>query len=121
MTFVEQWLDMAVGALRAAGLAAAALGYHVWRLLTKQESESELEDFDEVSSRTTFPHTYSFPAFMQSGAPMYLNRYVHCRACLVCRVFEAILWVLKSSCPLSVGTAHKLLALAPGALKYLPG
>ena len=39
---------MAVGALRAAGLAAAALGYHVWRLLTKQGSDPDIEDYDEV-------------------------------------------------------------------------
>lgn len=39
---------MAVGALRAAGLAAAALGYHVWRLLTKQGSDLDIEDYDEV-------------------------------------------------------------------------
>lgn len=39
---------MAVGALRAAGLAAAALGYHVWRLLTKQGSAVDIEDYDEV-------------------------------------------------------------------------
>lgn len=48
MTFEEQWLSMAVGALRAAGLAAAALGYHVWRLLTKQGSDADIEDYDEV-------------------------------------------------------------------------
>ncbi|KAL3137819.1 hypothetical protein ABBQ38_005075 [Trebouxia sp. C0009 RCD-2024] len=38
---------MAVGALRAAGLAAAALGYHVWRLLTKQDSTADTEDYDQ--------------------------------------------------------------------------
>ena len=50
MTFEEQWLSMAVGAFRAAGLAAAALGYHVWRLLTKQELDGDLEDTEEVPS-----------------------------------------------------------------------
>lgn len=44
------WLDMAVGALRAAGIAAAALGYHVWRLLTKQDTSTleELQESEEV-------------------------------------------------------------------------
>lgn len=40
---------MAVGALRAAGIAAAALGYHVWRLLTKQDATAltDIEDSEE--------------------------------------------------------------------------
>lgn len=46
---------MAVGALKAAGFAAAALGYHVWRLLTKQGSDVdvELEDYDEVLAQAS--------------------------------------------------------------------
>lgn len=44
---------MAVGALRAAGLAAAALGYHVWRLLTKQGSDLDVENHDEVSTQAS--------------------------------------------------------------------
>ena len=53
MTLEDQWLSMAVGALRAAGLAAAALGYHVWRLLTKQGSDVELEHYDEVLAQAS--------------------------------------------------------------------
>ncbi len=45
---------MAVGALRAAGIAAAALGYHMWRLLTKQDATAlaETEDSEEVVHKT---------------------------------------------------------------------
>ena len=53
MPFEEQWLSMAVGALRAVGLAAAALGYHVWKLLTKQDSDADVEDYDEVSAQAS--------------------------------------------------------------------
>lgn len=54
MTYEEQWLNMAVGALRAAGITAAALGYHVWRLLTKQDATAltDIEDSEEVVHRT---------------------------------------------------------------------
>ena len=39
---------MAIGALRAAGFAAAALGYHVWRLFTKQVSDALSDESEEV-------------------------------------------------------------------------
>lgn len=39
---------MAIGALRAAGIAAAALGYHVWRLLIKQDPDGLVEPQDSV-------------------------------------------------------------------------
>jgi len=54
VTYEEQWLNMAVGALRAAGIAAAALGYHVWRLLTKQDAAAlaDIEDSEEVVHKT---------------------------------------------------------------------
>lgn len=55
MTLEDQWLSMAVGALRAAGLAAAALGYHVWKLLTKQGSDVDIEDYDEVLVQASLP------------------------------------------------------------------
>lgn len=51
---------MAVGALRAAGLAAAALGYHVWRLLTKQDSTADTEDYDQVPVKALLCKTYTF-------------------------------------------------------------
>lgn len=51
---------MAVGALRAAGLAAAALGYHVWRLLTKQDSTADTEDYDQVLVKASLWKTHTF-------------------------------------------------------------
>jgi len=54
VTYEEQWFNMAVGALRAAGIAAAALGYHVWRLLTKQDANTlaDIQDSEEVVHKT---------------------------------------------------------------------
>lgn len=115
MTFEDQWLSMAVGALRAAGLAAAALGYHVWRLLTKQGSDPDIEDYDEV---------LTYASLLLSGFATSLLLHYPCRReatlLMVCRVCGATLWGLRSSCPLSVETVHKLLAQVPEALKCPP-
>ncbi|DBA93109.1 TPA: hypothetical protein ACH3X2_003427 [Trebouxia sp. C0005] len=46
---------MAVGALRAAGIAAAALGYHVWRLLTKQDSTALADIADSEEGLRSYP------------------------------------------------------------------
>ena len=41
-------LGMAIGAVRAAGIAAVALGYHFWKLLTKQDDPSDEDRTEEV-------------------------------------------------------------------------
>lgn len=39
---------MAIGAVRAAGIAAVALGYHFWKLLTKQDFALDDDPAQEV-------------------------------------------------------------------------
>ena len=74
---------MAVGALRAAGIAAAALGYHVWRLLTKQDTSTleELQESEEVLRET--PQLLllgQVPPFPEVMTVLLANRKLFCRA-----------------------------------------
>lgn len=109
---------MAVGALRAAGLAAAALGYHVWRLLTKQNSAEDIEDYDQVSVQGSHCCRRLFTTTQQVTTQALQTRG---HDSVIHRVCEAIPWALRSSCPHLVETVHKLLAQVPEAVRSLPG
>lgn len=43
-------LSMAIGAVRAAGIAAVALGYHFWKLLTKHDLNFDTSSTEEVGA-----------------------------------------------------------------------
>jgi len=99
VTYEEQWLNMAVGALRAAGIAAAALGYHVWRLLTKQDAAAlaDIEDSEEVVHKTKRLLLLPWDSTVLTSV-----LWLAANITVLCRASEVILWGLRLSFPLSV-------------------